>query len=190
MKYFIAILLLFGASFQPARAADTYTLDPDHTNVVWHVVHFGFSSPSGKFTGVEGKLVLDEKNPEKSTLSVAVKPANVLTGIPKLDEHLRSADFFDVEKFPVATFVSDKIELTGKQTAKVHGTFTLHGIPKPLVLDVKFNKIGEISVVKRKKAGFSATTTLKRSDFGMNFGIPDVSDEVRLEIESEAWFTP
>lgn len=169
-----------------AQAADTYTLDPSHTNIFWHADHFGFSTPSGKFSDVSGTLVLDEQKPENSKVDVTIKTASLVTGIPKFEEHLKSKDFFDVAKFTQATFVSDKVTVTGKDTAKVAGVLTLHGVSKPVVLDVKLNKIGEHPMTKEKAAGFSATTTVKRSDFGMSYALPGVADEVKITIESEA----
>lgn len=167
------------------HAAETYALDTNHTNIVWSINHFGFSNPSGKFTKVEGQLVLDEANPANSKVSMTLSPANILTGIDKLDEHLKSKDFFDVEQFPNATFVSTKVALTGKDTAKVTGTLTLHGISKPVTLDVKLNKIG-VNMFNKKTAGFSAFTTIKRSDFGINTYLPALGDDVKISIESEA----
>lgn len=167
------------------HAAETYALDTNHTNIVWSINHFGFSNPSGKFTKVEGQLVLDEANPANSKVSMTLSPANILTGIDKLDEHLKSKDFFDVEQFPNATFVSTKVALTGKDTAKVTGTLTLHGISKPVTLDVKLNKIG-VNMFNKKTAGFSAFTTIKRSDFGINTYLPALVDDVKISIESEA----
>ncbi len=169
-----------------AQAAETFTLDPSHTNVVWSANHFGFSNPSGKFAKVEGTVTLDEAKPANSKLNVTISTASIVTGIEKFDEHLKSKDFFNAEKFPVATFVSDKVEVTGKDTAKVHGNLTLLGVTKPEVLDVKLNKIGENPMNKKKTAGFSATTTIKRSEFGMGYGIPNVSDDVKIAIEAEA----
>ncbi|MCD6034713.1 MAG: yceI 1 [Rickettsiales bacterium] len=173
------------ASSSAFAAPETYNFDPMHTNITWHANHFGFSNPSGKFAQSEGTLILDEEKPENSKVNVTIKPASVFTGIEKFDTHLKSKDFFDVEKFPSATFVSDKVEVTGKDAAKVHGTLTLLGIAKPTVLDVKLNKIGD-NMNKVKTAGFSATTVIKRSDFGMNYAIPGVSDDVKLDIEVEA----
>jgi polyisoprenoid-binding protein YceI len=189
MRRLVAFLLL-SAFVLPARAADIYTLDPDHTSIVWRISHFGFSSPAGKFYAVEGKLTLDTAHPEKSALNVTVRPDSIITGVPKLDEHLKSKDFFDVANFPTATFVSNKIDQTGKNTAKVYGTLTMHGVSKPLALDATLNKIATIELFKRQKAGFSATTTIKRSDFGMTYGLPDIGDEVKMRIETEAWLTP
>ena len=98
----------------PAFAADTYQLDPNHTNVVWNANHFGFSNPDGKFASATGTVTLDQANPANSKVEVSIATAGIVTGIPKFDEHLKSADFFNVEKFPAATFVSDKVELTSR----------------------------------------------------------------------------
>jgi polyisoprenoid-binding protein YceI len=164
----------------------TYMLDPSHTNVLWSASHFGFSSPSGKFTDATGELVLDESKPETSMVNVTIKTGSVLTGIPKFDTHLTSADFFDSAKFPNATFKSTQVTLSGSNSAKVAGDLTLHGVTKPVVLNVKLNKIGESPISKAKTAGFSATTVLKRSEFGINYALPGVSDEVAIAIEAEA----
>jgi len=168
-----------------AHATDTYTLDSNHTNIVWNINHFGFSNPSGKFTKAEGTLVLDEAAPANSHVEVTLSPADLVTGIEKLDEHLKSKDFFDVAQFPTASFVSTKVNVTGKDTAKVEGTLTVHGVSKPVTLDVHLNKIGT-NMMNKKTAGFSATTTLKRSDFGISTYLPGLGDEVKISIESEA----
>ena len=168
----------------PALAADTYKLDPTHTAITWHISHFGFSSPSGKFMNVDGTLVLDEKNPAASKVSVTIPVADIDTGVAKLDKHLKTKDFFDVATYPTATFVSDKVDVTGKDTATVHGTLTLHGISKPVDLTVHLNKVGE-NMFKKQTAGFSAAAVIKRSDFGMTTYLPGLGDDVRLGIESE-----
>lgn len=169
-----------------AHAADKYTFDPTHTAVIWQANHLGFSNPSGRFMGIEGSITLDEKNPTNSSVSVTIPTGNVVTGIDKFNEHLKSKDFFNVSDFPNATFVSNKVEMTGKDTAKVHGALTLLGVSKDVVLDVKLNKIGENPLSKKKTVGFSAKTTLKRSEFEMKYGLPNVSDEVLITIEAEA----
>lgn len=169
----------------PVQAADTYKLDPMHTAVTWHINHFGFSNPSGKFMNADGVVVLDEANPSASKVSVTFPVAAINTGIPKLDEHLKSKDFFDVESFPTASFVSNKVDITGKNTAIVHGDLTLHGVTKSVALDVKLNQIGE-NMMKQKTAGFTATTMIKRSDFGIVTYLPALGDDVRIDIESEA----
>lgn len=172
-----------------AQAEETYKLDASHTAITWHVNHFGFSTPSGKFMSVDGEVTLDEANPAASSVKVTVDVAGINSGVPKLDEHLKTPDFFDVAKFPTATFVSKKVELTGKDTAKVEGDLTLRGVTKPVVLDVKLNKIGE-NMFKLKTAGFTASTTIKRSEFGMTTYVPNLGDDVKIDIESEANILP
>jgi polyisoprenoid-binding protein YceI len=176
----------FAATLSAASAApETYKLDPSHTAVIWHINHFGFSNPSGKFMSADGTLVLDQENPATSKVDVTIQVAGIDSGVPKLDEHLKSKDFFDVATYPTAHFVSEKVDVTGKNTALVHGNLTLHGVTKPVDLNVTLNKVGE-NMMKLQTAGFSATAQIKRSDFGINTYIPALSDEVTLEIQSEA----
>ena len=183
MRFILAAVLVLLTA--PAFAAESYTLDPNHTNIYWKANHFGFSSPSGKFADVKGTLLLDEAKPEKSKVVVTINPASVTTGIPKFEEHLKSQDFFNVLKYPEATFTSFKVDKTGKDTAKIYGDLTLLGITKRIVLDAKLNKIGD-NMFGNHVAGFSLKGLIKRSDFGMRNYLPGVSDEVSLEIEVEA----
>ena len=176
-----ALVLPFAAQAAP----QTYKLDPNHTAVTFHINHFGFSSPSGKFMNAAGTIMLDEKNPAASTVEVTIPVDKIDTGVPKLDEHLQSPDFFDAKQFPTATFKSSHVHVTGADTAMVDGTLTLHGVSKPVTLAVRKNKIGE-NMFHVQTAGFSATATIKRSDFGITKYLPDLSDTVQLDIESEA----
>src|SRR5579872_423177 len=186
MRRFFSFILLFSfLLIGSAQAADTYTFDPGHSYVLWHINHFGFSNPSGKWFA-NGTLILDEMKPENSKVDVTIQTASIDTGIPKLDEHLKSKDFFDVKQYPTATFVSNKIKMTGKDSAKVFGTLTLHGVSKPVVLNVKLNKLGVSPISNKQTAGFTATTTLKRSDFDIKAYLPGLGDEVKIDIEAEA----
>lgn len=170
----------------PTFAAETYIIDPGHSYVLWHINHFGFSNPSGKWMVGDGTLSLDEAKPANSKIDVTIQVADVATGIPKLDEHLKSKDFFNVDTYPTATFKSDKIDMIGKDKAKVHGILTLHGISQPITLNVKLNKIGMSLITNKKTAGFTATTEFKRSLFGMNTYLPGLGDDVKIDIEAEA----
>lgn len=190
MKHFFTRLIfaVFSLSLLftlPAHAADTYTFDPNHTYVMWHINHFGFSNPSGKWLA-QGTLVLDEANPQNSKVNVTINVADIVTGIPKLDEHLRTDTFFNVSQFPSATFVSDSVTVTGKNSAIVHGILTVHGVSKPVTLNVTLNKIGISPITQKKTAGFTASTTLKRSDFGISAYLPGLGDDVKIDIEAEA----
>jgi len=183
-KIILSTIALVAISF--GANAETYTLDPHHSSVMWTASHFGFSNPTGKFSEIEGNLNLDEKNPTKSEINVIIKIANLVTGYVNFDNHLKSDDFFNAEKFPTATFVSKKITMTGKNTAKITGDLTLVGITKSIVLDAKLNKIDINPIVQKRTAGFSATSTIKRSDFGINYAVPAISDNIKLIIEAEA----
>lgn len=172
--------------FGAAQAAETYAFDPTHTNIVWHANHFGFSNPSGRFGVTEGKLVLDEAAPQNSTVEVTIDVNGLVTGIEAFDTHLKSADFLDTAQFPTATFKSTAVEVTGEKTAKVTGDLTLHGVTKPVTLDMTLNKIDNNPLINKKTAGFSGKIVLKRSDFGISAYVPNVSDEVTIQIEAEA----
>ncbi len=180
------LVSVFALAHATPAQAEKYKFDPNHTNIDWQANHFGFSNPSGKFAKTEGTLELDEDKPENSKVTITIHTDSVVTGIEKFDQHIESADFLDAVKFPTATFISDKVEVTGKETAKVSGMLNLHGVENPVTLEVKLNKIGESPVAHRKTAGFSASTTIKRSEFGINTALPFVSDEVKLSIEAEA----
>ncbi len=188
-KLFAKALLCTAASLAlvaPTFAApETYTLDSSHSYVMWHINHFGFSNPSGKWM-VDGTLILDETKPQNSKVDVTIHMDGLSTGVAKLDEHLKSEDFLDVAKYPTATFVSDKVTMTGKGSAKVHGMLTVHGVSKPVTLDVKLNKLGMSPIANKKTAGFAATAKLKRSDFGISKYLPGLGDDVTINIESEA----
>lgn len=179
-----ALAVLFStAAFAEAK---TYTIEPNHTSIAWNANHFGFSNPSGKFSEVEGSIVFDEKHPAKSSVEATIKIATLTTGLTKFDQHLKSADFFNLDKFATAKFISKKITVTGKNKAKIEGDLTLVGITKSVTLNATFNKIGTNPLNKKETIGFSANAVLKRSEFGINYAVPDVSDNVNLIIEVEA----
>lgn len=188
MKKIILTLIFASLTNNICFGADTYKLDPLHTNLVWHADHFGFSNPSGKFTDVDGKIILDERTPQNSSVEVTIKMNSISTGFSKFDTHLKSVDFFEVEKFPLATFKSSSVRQSGKNNLQVTGTLTLKDIKKIITLNVKINKIGKNPVTQNKTIGMSINTTLKRSDFGINYGLPNIGNEVAIDIESEAIF--
>lgn len=182
---FLTFLMMLTVSVS-LHAAQKWILDENHTYVLWHIKHLGFSTQAGKWYA-KGFVILDKDNLKKSKVEATIDVANMVTGLPELDKHLRGKLFFDVEQYPVATFVSDNVSVTSKATANVHGMLTLHGISKPIVLAVTFNKEDKSIVTDKMTAGFTATTEIKRSDFGINTLLPDVGDEVTLEINAEAY---
>lgn len=178
--------LLATATVGTAVAAPvTYTLDPTHTMVLFSWNHFGFSNPTANLGGVDGTLVYDEADPTKATLTATLPLSSLDTFVPKLDEHLKSADFLDAAKYPTVTFKSTKVATAGKGKLKVTGDLTVHGVTKPVVLDVTVNKVGPHPMMKVQSAGFDATATIKRSDFGVGAYVPNVSDEIKIRITTE-----
>ncbi len=165
---------------------ETFTLDKNHTYVLWSIKHLGFSTQVGKFYAT-GQLVLDKEHPDQSKVNATIKIADIATGLPEFDKHLKDKLFFNQEKFPIATFASDKVDVLNKDTAKVHGMLTLHGVTKPVTLNVTLNKTGVNPISNKNSVGFTASTEIKRSDFGMNTLLPDVGDEVTIQIGAEAY---
>ena len=179
---FAALLLAAGAVHaDPVK----YDLDPNHTQVEFSWNHFGFSNITGRFDKVEGNFQFDPTDPTRSSIDVTIPIASIDTGVGALDEHLQGPDFFDAAQFPVATFKSSKVERIDADSLKVSGDLTIHGVSKPAVLDVTINRIGEHPMAGRAAAGFDAKTTIRRSDFGINKYVPNVSDDIAIAITSE-----
>jgi polyisoprenoid-binding protein YceI len=162
-----------------------FVLDKSHAKIVFSTTHFGFSTYYGFFDDFDAKLDFDPRAPAKSALAVTINMKGVVTTNPKLDANLKSDDFFDVAKFPTATFTSTKIELTGNASGKVTGDLSLHGVTKPVTLDVTFNGGGNNPLKKAYVLGFDARGTVKRSDFGIKSYVPMVGDDVTLLISCE-----
>jgi len=177
---------LLAASTAAFAAPVTYKIDPNHTDVIASWSHFGFSNPIAHFGQVDGSITYDAKNVGTSKVEVTIPLAGLNANVEKFNEHLRSADFFDAEKYPTITFKSTKVEAAGDKKLRVFGDLTIKGVTKPVVLDTTINKIGEQPMAKRAAAGFDATTTIKRSDFGVDKFAPNVSDNVTIRITTEA----
>jgi polyisoprenoid-binding protein YceI len=146
----------------------------------------GFSNITGRFDTVQGDFLFDPADPTKSSVSITIPISSMSTGVAKLDEHLQKPDFFDAATFPTATFKSTGVTAAGEGQLKVAGDLTIHGVTRPVVLDVTINKIGEHPMAKVPAAGFDATTTILRSDYGVGGYVPVVGDEVRIDITVEA----
>jgi polyisoprenoid-binding protein YceI len=182
-KTLLALVLALAGS--TALAADKYTFEPTHSQVNFTYMHLGLSMQTQQLRTVTGTLMLDAEDMTQSSVEVSIDMNSIDTGVAKFDEHLKSADFFDTAKFPTATFKSTAVEKAGEGKLKVTGDLTLHGVTKPVVLAVTVNKIGEHPMAKKPAAGFNATTTVKRSDFGLGGYVPAVGDEVSISIASE-----
>ena len=173
-----------GAADPSRVVAGTYKVDPAHTQVRWKVSHLGFSNFDGFFADPTGTLTIDPRRPEAATLSIVIPVDKVVSTSPALDKHLRNADFFDAAKFPTATFTSTRVQPQG-QRARIAGNLTLHGVTRPVVLDARF--VGAGNNPRGNKAlniGFEATTRIKRSDFGISYAAPAISDTVELQINA------
>ena len=162
--------------------AGTYAVDPGHTQVGWRVSHMGFSNYAGGFSDVSGTLELQPKNPASAKLSVKIPVASVTTTSAKLTDELKGDQWLDAAKFPDITFVSTKVAPAGKDHAKVTGDLTLHGVTKPVTLDVTLVGAGVNPLSKKYTVGFEATGTLKRSEFGVKTYVPLIGDELHLTI--------
>ena len=168
-------------------AAGTYKTDPGHTLIGWRVSHFGFNDYFGIFGDATGTLDIDPTNPNAAKVDITIPVGKLTTASAGLTGHMLTpgknggkADFFGPAPAD-AKFVSTKVEASG-MTAKITGDLTLNGVTKPVVLDAKFSGAGNNPFNKKATVGFHATTTIKRSEFGVSYGVPVISDDVALDI--------
>ena len=166
--------------------AGTYKLDAGHGKITWKVNHLGFSTYIGQFINVSADLTLDPANPANSTLTATVPLADVAPNDDGLKAHLQTPDFFNTAEFPTATFVAKSIVVDREDPteADVIGDLTLHGVTRSITLEVEFNQAGP-SMGNTYKVGFDGEATIRRSEFGMSYGLPAIGDEVELHIEGE-----
>ncbi|MGQ9366793.1 YceI family protein [Azospirillum sp. ST 5-10] len=167
---------------EPSRVvAATYTVDPGHTQVAFAVNHLGFNVYHGLIGGSTGTLTLDPARPESASVAIEIPLAEVVTTSPELTDHLKTADFFDVANHPTATFRSTSVTVDGTR-ARIAGDLTLRGVTRPVELDARFVGAGMNPMHKTLTAGFEATTSIRRSAFGIAFALPAVADQVDLAI--------
>ncbi len=186
MKYIVSFaLMLWACMAGPAYAAAPYEFDKSHTKIVFFISHLGYSNFIGWVTDVTGTLDIDPAKPAEGKLSVTIKTDSIDTGVAELNEKIKKEHFFHVAQFPEATFNSTSIEITGDKTAKVTGDFAMLGVTKPVTFDAALVSSGWNQYAGKEAIGFSATGTIKRSEFGMNYLVPNVGDEVKLVIEAE-----
>jgi polyisoprenoid-binding protein YceI len=190
----LKVLALTAASalLAPAFAqASTWDLDPAHTAIEFSVKHMMVSTVKGQFEKVKGTLELDEKDITKSTVEVTIDLASVNTHEPKRDGHLKSPDFFDVAKFPTATFKSTKVQKAGKNKLKVTGELSLHGVTKPVVLEVEGPSDAFKTPFGTTVRGVHATGKIDRKDFEIGWnkvldnGGVVVGNEISLDLNAE-----
>lgn len=167
--------------------AHTYTIDPGHTFENFTINHLGFSNLFGQMAKTEGTIVMDRGGTD-SRVDVTIEPGSVYTGNAKRDEHLRNmAGFFDVSRYPSIQFKSTRVMFKSGNRAVVKGHLSMHGVTRPVTLHVSHISCGKNPIVKDEyTCGFNATTSLKRSDYGMDAFLPAVGNEVHIMIEVEA----
>jgi polyisoprenoid-binding protein YceI len=180
------------SSVKPADLpAGHYVLDKTHASVVAKIKHMGFSNYQFRFTKLDGDFTYDPKAPEASKINVTIDPASVDTATGadafglKFNKELAGDGWLEANKYPTVTFVSTAVNVGDGQHGTVTGDLTLHGVTKPVTLDVTFNGVGSGMIPLQTRTGFSALTTIKRSDFGVSKYVPLVGDEVTLSIEVE-----
>lgn len=182
----IVLCSLLATSLCALAAPRTFEIDPTHTQVSFTYDHFGFSNPTGRLEDIKGTLVIDQADWGQSSVQVTMPLSGLHTGVAKLDEHLKKADFFDAARFPDVTFKSTGVRKTGADTLEISGDLTVHGVTRPVTLHARINKIGANKMINSESAGFDADATLKRSDFGMGAYVPAVSDTVKIHITVSA----
>lgn len=181
---FAAALAAFATT--AAAAPEKYVLDSSHSQVVFSYNHLGFSTTYGMFSGFGGEIMFDQEDPANSSVNVSMPVMSLFTGWEGRFNHFMSEDFFGAAEGDMITFASTGIEVTGDNTAKITGDLTINGMTKSVVLDAKLNKTGDHPMAGKPWAGFDATTSILRSDYGLGKFAPNVSDELNVMISIEA----
>lgn len=167
-------------------SAATYDLEKPHTQILFKVNHLGFSNSTGRFTDFDGVVEFDPDNWGAASVNVVIQADSIEMNHEKWNAHLKNADFFDVSKHGEITFQSTQMTRVNKDYGKLEGVLTILGVSKPVELEVKLNKVGTHPFKKQAWAGFSANTVIKRSEWGIKYGIPMVGNDVEISIEVEA----
>ncbi|WP_026355116.1 YceI family protein [Massilia niastensis] len=183
IKHMIAALAALGAS--AAFAADTYVIDPNHTYPSFEADHMGISVWRGKFNKSSGTVTLD-RAARTGTLDITVDITSIDFGHDKMNDHARKEDIFDAAQYPTAVFKSTAINFTGDVPTSADGVLTLRGVTRPLTLSINRFKCIDHPSLKREVCGADVSAQFKRSDYGVNFGLPRFSPEVKLAIQVEA----
>ena len=179
----LALVLSFSAS----AAEEVYTIEPVHSQPQFEVQHIGFSQQRGSFGKMTGKITLD-RAAKTGSVDVTIDATSIKTIDPRLDNHVKGEDFFNVEKFPTLTFKSSKLNFDGDRLVSVDGDLTMIGVTKPVTLNVTHFLCGEHPFNKKPMCGAEATVTIKRSEWGMKYGIPKaVADDVTISLPIEAY---
>lgn len=187
MKSFVLALGLVSLAAPMVGAqTSTWAIDPAHSEVEFAVRHMGVSNVHGRIGGINGNIIFNDADATKSTVSVTIDVNTLDTGVTNRDSDLKSPNWFDVAKFPSATFESTSVTLSGTHM-KIDGNLTIHGIKRPVELDVEGPSPAVPGMDHKPHSGYSATTTIKRKDFGVGANAPAtmVGDDIKLTIELE-----
>jgi len=186
MRYLTTLTAMLAVGVaSAASAADTYHLEKTHVDLLFSISHAGFTEKHGSFRDLDATLEYDAAKPGNSQVTVVVKTDSLDTAFAPRDKDVKSEKFLDVAKYPEMRFVSTKVTREPDHMLRIDGDLTLHGVTKPLTLHAKLNKEAPNPFDKRPTLGFSATGSLKRSDFGIATYIPVIGDEVNLTIDAE-----
>jgi polyisoprenoid-binding protein YceI len=166
-------------------APETYVIDSTHTFPSFEVSHLGFSTQRGRFNATSGKIVLD-RDAQTAQVNISIDAKSISTGLAKLEEHLKAEDFLDVAKHPTIRFTSTRARFAAGKLVGLDGDLTMRGVTRPVMLTVTSFQCGDNPFAKKFTCGANATATLKRSNYGINYALPAVGDEVTLLIQIEA----
>ncbi|WP_422007277.1 YceI family protein [Pyruvatibacter mobilis] len=189
MQRFLAVLMMAGVMVLPLplRAETLFlTLDPQHTHVMFSVMHLGLARTHGTFDKVEGRAVVDRNRPESAVVEVNIDIASLDSGLDARDANLMGGSWFDAEDHPRMSFAATGFDPSGEAAGVLTGDLTLRGVTRPVTLEVTYNgSAGDPFSSRKTRHGFTATGVIRRSDFGMDFGLDFVGDEITLTIDTE-----
>lgn len=175
-----------------AARADIWSIDRNTTVVHFTYDHLGVSRQSGRFKEIDGRLEFSPTDPERGSVDITIKAAAISTGVPELDRLLRSSDFLDVNRHPQIKFRSTAVRATGERAGEIDGELTFMGVTQPVTLKARWNFTGEYPLAAINPAyagkwvsGFSASTVIERSRWGLKRAVPLISDQVEIRIEAE-----
>jgi polyisoprenoid-binding protein YceI len=169
-----------------AMATESFSIDARHTFPMFEIDHMGFSMQRGRFNKTEGKVVLDAKS-GSGKIDISIDTASIDMGLDDWDKHMKNDDFFNVEKYPTMTFVSDKLSFQNGKPVAADGTLTLLGVSRPVQLSIGNYRCGIHLMNRKPVCGAEVSTTIRRSQFGMMKFIPFIGDEVKIVIPVEAF---
>jgi polyisoprenoid-binding protein YceI len=180
------VATLIAVSLPLAAFADTFTIDPNHTFAHFSISHMGFSTMHGRFDKSSGKVTMD-RAAHTGSADISIETASVSTGFSKRDDHLKSPDFFNAAEFPAITYKGTSMKFKGEIPTSIEGNLTMNGVTKPVMLTIDAIRCDTNPMNKKYECGVDASAQIRRSDFGVKYGLPGIGDEVKLAFEVEAY---